>query len=51
MALKTEPKSKFKEWVDKAKKYFVTEIMKFDPNQMTLATIVFEGSKAEVNYQ
>lgn len=37
--------------VNKAKKYFVTEIMKFDPNKMSLCTILFEGSKAEVEYQ
>jgi hypothetical protein len=26
-----------------AKKYFITEIMGFDPNKMTLCTILFEG--------
>ena len=31
MSLKTETKSKFVEYVDSAKKYFITEIMKFDP--------------------
>lgn len=37
--------------VNKAKKYFVTEIMKFDPNKMSLCTILFEGNKQEVQYQ
>lgn len=41
MALKTEEKNKFHEMVNKAKKYFVTEIMKFDPNKMCLCTILF----------
>lgn len=45
MALKTESKGGFHDFVDKAKKYFVTDIMKFDPAKMTLCTIVFEGSK------
>ena len=34
-----------------AKKYFITEIMKFDPNKMTLCTILFEGSQIEVQNQ
>lgn len=34
-----------------AKKYFITEIMGFDPNKMTLCTILFEGSADEVNLQ
>lgn len=51
MALKTEEKNKFQEMMNKAKKYFVTEIMKFDPNKMSLCTILFEGSKQEVEYQ
>ncbi len=45
MSLKTENHSKAVELVDKAKKFFVTEVMKFNPDQMTLCTIVFEGSK------
>lgn len=51
MALKTEEKNKFHEMMNKAKKYFVTEVMKFDPNKMCLCTILFEGSKQEVEYQ
>lgn len=45
MALKTESKGGFHEFFDKAKKYFITEILKFDPTKMTLCTIVFEGTK------
>lgn len=37
--------------INKAKKYFVTEIMKFDPNKMCLTTLLFEGNQAEVDYQ
>lgn len=45
MALKTEDKNKWQEMINKAKKYFVTEIMKFNPNKMCLTTLLFEGSK------
>lgn len=51
MALKTEVKSKTKELVDKAKKYFVTEVLKFEPERMCLCTIVYEGSDIEVATQ
>ena len=51
MSLKTEEKSTFHEVVNKAKKYFVTEIMKFNPNKMCLCTILFEGRKDEVDNQ
>jgi alkyldihydroxyacetonephosphate synthase len=50
MALKTEPKSKKEEFLDKVKKYFVTEILKFNPDDMCLLTILFEGSKEEVAF-
>lgn len=49
--MKTEPTSKTHEWIDKAKKYFITEVMKFNPEEMALGTVVFEGSKEEVAYQ
>lgn len=51
MSLKTEEKNKFHEVINKAKKYFVTEVMKFDPNKMCLCTILFEGTKFEVETQ
>ncbi|KAL4465819.1 hypothetical protein ABPG74_004056 [Tetrahymena malaccensis] len=51
MALKTEAKSKTQELVDKAKKYFVTEVLKFEPERMCLCTIVYEGTDAEVTTQ
>lgn len=44
MALKMEDKSKINEIVSAAKKYFITEVMGFDPNKMTLCTILFEGT-------
>ncbi len=39
------------EIADKAKKYFVTEVLKFNPDKMCLATILYEGSKQEVANQ
>ncbi len=51
MSLKTEEKSKIHEAVNAAKKYFITEIMGFDPNKMTLCTILFEGTAFEVKNQ
>lgn len=51
MALKTEVKSKTKEIVDKAKKYFVTQVLKFQPEKMCLCTLVYEGTDLEVEAQ
>ena len=51
MSLKTEVHSKFHEYIDKAKKYYVTQIKNFDPEKMVLCTIVFEGTPEEVAYQ
>lgn len=51
MSLKTEDKSKVHEILNAAKKYFITQVMKFDPNKMTLCTILFEGSATEVENQ
>lgn len=51
ISLKTEEKNKFNEFVNKAKKYFVTEVMKFEPTKMCLCTILFEGNKFEVETQ
>jgi len=48
MSLKVEEKSKIHEIVNAAKKYFITEVMGFDPNKMTLCTILFEGTANEV---
>lgn len=44
MALKTEPKNKKEEFLDRVKKFFVTKVMKFNPDEMCLLTILFEGS-------
>jgi alkyldihydroxyacetonephosphate synthase len=48
MALKTDDKNKWHEMVNAAKKYFITEIMGFDPNKMVLCTLLYEGSANEV---
>lgn len=37
--------------MDQAKKYFVTEVLKFKPETMCLCTIVYEGSEIEVATQ
>ena len=37
--------------MNKVKKFYVLNIRGFDPNQMVAATIVMEGSRAEVAYQ
>jgi alkyldihydroxyacetonephosphate synthase len=51
VSLKTEEKSKLHEVVNQAKKYFVTQVMKFNPDKMCLCTILFEGRKDEVENQ
>lgn len=51
MALKMEDKSKIHEIVNSAKKYFITEVMGFDPNKMTLCTILYEGTALQVQNQ
>ena len=51
LALKPEVESKADEMIDKAKKYFVTKIKKFDPTRMAVVTLLFEGSEEEVRYQ
>lgn len=49
MSLKTEQKKKRDIILDKLKKYYLLNIKGFDPKQMTLATILFEGNKREVD--
>ncbi len=49
MSLKTDSHSKIKEMVEKAKKYFILEILKFNPDKMCLCTMVYEGTKEEVD--
>lgn len=44
MALKPEQHSKFHEYVDKAKKYLITQVLNFNPDSMCLTTICYEGS-------
>ncbi|CAD8177522.1 unnamed protein product [Paramecium pentaurelia] len=51
MALKTMPHNKREEFMDKIKKYFITQFMQFDPDQMCLVTVVFEGTKQEIEFQ
>lgn len=51
LALKIEAESKFDEFLDKAKKYFLLNIKKFDPQKMAVVTILYEGSEEEVKNQ
>lgn len=51
IALKTESGSKWKDFIDKAKKYFVVHIKGFDPEKMCAATLLFEGTTEEVTRQ
>lgn len=48
IALKTESGSKWKDFIDKAKKYFVVHIKGFDPEKMCAGTLLFEGTTEEV---
>jgi alkyldihydroxyacetonephosphate synthase len=43
--------TKLKAWTDKLKKFYLLKLRGFDPYQMVAATIVMEGSVAEVAYQ
>lgn len=51
IALKPAEDSKFKIYMDKVKKYYVTTIKQFDPNQMCACTLVYEGNKETVDLQ
>ena len=51
MALKTAPVDKTHELIDKVKKYYITEILNYNPEEMCLLTAVFEGSEEEISYQ
>ena len=46
--IKPEESSAFKTLIDKAKNYYVTKVKKYDPEKLTVCTLVFEGSKKEV---
>mmetsp|Transcript_7168 Transcript_7168/g.8596 ORF Transcript_7168/g.8596 Transcript_7168/m.8596 type:complete len:409 (+) Transcript_7168:364-1590(+) len=44
-SLKPEENSKWNEFVDAAKKFYVTKIKGFDPNEMAACTMLFEGDE------
>jgi alkyldihydroxyacetonephosphate synthase len=50
-ALKPAPTDRRKVLTSKLEKLVVTRVKGFDPHQMVAATMVLEGSKAEVDYQ
>jgi alkyldihydroxyacetonephosphate synthase len=49
--LKPAPHSKVEEILDSAKKWYVTRYKGYDVNKMVAATLVFEGTSAEVELQ
>jgi alkyldihydroxyacetonephosphate synthase len=51
LALKPRSGSSLAEWKSKAEKFFVTKIKGFDPQKMVACTLVFEGTRAEVEQQ
>jgi alkyldihydroxyacetonephosphate synthase len=51
LALKPDQKNPFKPYIDGFKKLYVTKWHGFDPYEMCVATVMFEGSAAEVAAQ
>jgi len=51
MALKPAIASKFKEYLDELKKYYLLEVKKINPNEMVVVTLLFEGSEDLVAMQ
>lgn len=51
IALKPVADSKWKEMMDQIKKYYLLNIRKFNPHEMSIATIVYEGNREEVAVQ
>ncbi|XP_011270003.1 hypothetical protein CAOG_08432 [Capsaspora owczarzaki ATCC 30864] len=50
-ALKPHAASAFQAFIDKAKKFYVTTLKGFQVDKMVAATLLFEGTKAEVEEQ
>ncbi|WAR04883.1 ADAS-like protein [Mya arenaria] len=50
-ALKPESKSKFTNFMDGLKKFYLTRIKGFDVHNMAVATLLFEGAKKDVDAQ
>lgn len=44
-SLKPEDNSKWHEFIEAAKKFFVVKIKGFDPNEMSAVTMLFEGDE------
>lgn len=49
MSLKPAAKSSYKSLMNSLKKLYVTKLKGFDPNKMCVATLLFEGSRKEVD--
>jgi alkyldihydroxyacetonephosphate synthase len=47
-ALKTETKTILSSFIDGFKKFYITKLKGFDPHQMCVATLLFEGNKEDV---
>ena len=50
-ALKPASESQSKALIDSIKKYYITKIKNFDPDQMCVCTLLFEGSKEQTTLQ
>lgn len=50
-ALKAAPDSKSQEILDKIKKFYVVNVKGYDPQNMVVVTLMFEGSKKKVDAQ
>ena len=51
ISLKPDNHDKKAEFIEKIKKYYLLEIKKFNPNEIAVVTILFEGSANEVAHQ
>ena len=51
LALKVANEAPFHSFIDWIKKYYVTSIKGFDPSQMCVSTIVFEGSLEQIELE
>lgn len=49
--LKPAPSSSWEHFVEAAKKFFVINVKGFDPNKMTVCTLLFEGDKKDMTSQ
>jgi alkyldihydroxyacetonephosphate synthase len=51
IAFSGSPEGKKKQWIQKISKFYLTKIKGYDPYKLSVATLLFEGSKVEVAQQ